>query len=545
MTEPQIRWLTITAVLLVGAMAYINTCTGEFVWDDASSIFIHEHVRDPSKFLLLFTEDQHAFGLGQGNFYRPLLAASFMVDYAVSRPQEGEAVSPLFFHLSNLAWHLAAALLLFALLTRLGAPLFVRIFTPLIFAVHPLQTEAVTYISGRGDPMSATLLFAALFFGLSESSRRRRIIATLVSMLFFVAALLTKESATIFPFLLGLLCLVLPHATGSSPKRRALWARLAPPAIALIILAVYGILRATVLNFGSDSAPREISYAARLAEVCQAFALYLKLLFVPTRLHMERTLNGAPPWLTVLGAFLLAGFLAGFVLALRTKRIRVAAGLAWFLISWFPVSGIIPLNAPMAEHWLYVPMAGFFWGLTEFLNPLAVRPRFRWGVAAVACAGCLCFVGLTAHRNRDWRSSESLFLATLAENPNSIRVHYNLAVTYEDILGNLPGARRHYLDVVELRKARKSQAAGPEVFWDDELDAHLSLGRIYLEQDMPERASNHFKVVLGIERTPEKRAMIGMAAAGMSECYRAVGNEETALRWHEEARKLLGDDFEG
>ncbi|MDK1022204.1 MAG: hypothetical protein QGD90_11275, partial [Candidatus Hydrogenedentes bacterium] len=58
------------AVALLGFFAYINTFDGEFVWDDASSILRHQHVRSPAKIGHLFTEDQHAFAEGQGNFYR-------------------------------------------------------------------------------------------------------------------------------------------------------------------------------------------------------------------------------------------------------------------------------------------------------------------------------------------------------------------------------------------------------------------------------------------------------------------------------------------
>ena len=73
-------WLAVLAFV-----AYGNTLPGEFVWDDASSILLHQHVKDPGKVFALFTEDQHAFAGGQGNFYRPLLSVTFMADYALAR----------------------------------------------------------------------------------------------------------------------------------------------------------------------------------------------------------------------------------------------------------------------------------------------------------------------------------------------------------------------------------------------------------------------------------------------------------------------------
>ena len=158
-SESQFRvWVTV-AVCLVGWAAYWNTFSGDFVWDDASSVLLNEHIQDPSFLGQLFREDQHAFGRGQGNFYRPLVNVSFMADYAVAkRPGADPAVFP--FHVTNTLWHVAAALLLLGLLTAAGAPRFVRAAVPLIYVAHPLHTEAIAYISGRADPMSAAFLFA-------------------------------------------------------------------------------------------------------------------------------------------------------------------------------------------------------------------------------------------------------------------------------------------------------------------------------------------------------------------------------------------------
>ena len=124
--EVSFRWFTAALVVLLGFIAYANTFTGGFVWDDASSILLHKHVQDPAQIGQLFKEDLHAFGRGQGNFYRPLLAVSFMADYSWAfdgRMKDGlpePAVLP--FHLTNTLLHVGAALWLLALLCRLGAP---------------------------------------------------------------------------------------------------------------------------------------------------------------------------------------------------------------------------------------------------------------------------------------------------------------------------------------------------------------------------------------------------------------------------------------
>ena len=88
-----LAWCAGAVVLAAACAAYLNTLDGEWVWDDVSSVLLHKHVQEPAKFFQLFREDQHAFGRGQGNFYRPLVAASFMVDYAISGGPSPETVA--------------------------------------------------------------------------------------------------------------------------------------------------------------------------------------------------------------------------------------------------------------------------------------------------------------------------------------------------------------------------------------------------------------------------------------------------------------------
>ena len=141
--EVQFRWFSAATLILLGCAAYVNSFTGDFVWDDASSVLLHKHVQDPSKIGQLFREDLHAFGRGQGNFYRPMLAVSFMADYARAfdgRIEGGVPQPAVFpFHLTNTILHVGAALWLFVLLVRAGAPRFVCWAASALWVVHPLH----------------------------------------------------------------------------------------------------------------------------------------------------------------------------------------------------------------------------------------------------------------------------------------------------------------------------------------------------------------------------------------------------------------------
>ena len=542
------------AVVLLGFLAYANTLGAGFVWDDASSILLHQNVRDPSQVAALFTEDQHAFAGGQGNFYRPLVSVSFMIDYFISTlgqtptdpskpPQD---LGAFIFHFSSVLWHIAAALCLLALLSRLGVPGPVRAAVPLLYIVHPLHTEAVAYVSGRADSMSATFMFAGLYFATWHEARQRTA-GLVLTLLCFIAGLLSKESSFIFPALLGAGILMAFPVSESGAQPAPPIRRWLPLLGSGAILGIYATLRMTVLSFGSDSTPPDTTFIQRGVEALQSFALYIGLIFAPRNLHMERTLDGVPAYIAFIGLFLLLACVGMVIIALRRQQRRAAFAMAWFLLSWLPISGLFPLNAPMAEHWMYVPLAGFIWALAEMIWPFfeTSAETSRPGAPAIAATTVLvaalgALLTLTATRNLDWRDNESIYTATLRESPDSTRVHFNLAVTYEDLLDNPIGARRHYAAVVQAYRVRKEgDPAIAKEFWNDELEAYLSLGNIYLEQRRYEEAFNHYSVVSTINAIGDNALLRATAIYGMGRCLLAIGNREGALQHFDIAAQVI------
>ncbi len=536
------------AISVIGFLTYANTFTGEFVWDDVSSIVFHQGVKDPANILQLFQEDQHAYGRGQGNFYRPLVAVSFMLDYqlAAASTDTPDAPSVLIFHLSSVAWHVAAALFLFALMTRLNAPTAVRVVVPLLYVIHPLHTEAVAYMSGRADSMSATFIFAGLCAGLWQPTALKKRIGALMLMAFlFACGLVSKESSFIFPVLL-LLCVLLRD---SRHGETSLMTRFLPIAAAVVLLGIYGVLRTTVLSFASETASSAPTapLGERIVETVQSFAYYLALLVNPTHLHMERTLNNASSATTMLGLLGLVTCAILLVFSIIKKQRRAALGIMWFIAAWAPISGLFPLNAPMAEHWMYVPMAGLFWALAELFlprtdhpwSPLQNRPLIALATLLVVVFG-LSLLAQSVERNYDWRSNESLFRSTLRENPDTSRVHFNLAVTYEDVLGNPPGARRHYEEVLRVSEQRRQ--ASPDLgdfHWDQEVEAYFSLGNIaYLEDDL-RTAAHYYQKTLRMPVHDGTRNSIALAAAQLGQIYLTIGNPQKAQSMFDHAITLV------
>ncbi|MBI1320831.1 MAG: hypothetical protein GC168_18050 [Candidatus Hydrogenedens sp.] len=528
------RALAPLLVVCAGLLAYANTFDGHWVWDDASSVLLHEHVQAPARvlaqfqvgeldsgevvpaffgaFAQLFREDQHAFGRGEGNFYRPLLSVTFAIDYLLTVPAsellEGQAPSNpgvLWFHAQSLLWHVLAALGLLAVLRRLGAPPLVVLAVPLLWVLHPLHTEAVAYISGRADMMSGTFVFWGLYFALGAGSGARGIASIAASAACFVLGLCSKEATLIFPVVL-VPCVLLRQHPESTTKSIA---RFIPVALSFVILGGYIFLRSTVLKFAEAGASQAAPLGQRLVETVQSFGYYIGLLFWPVGLHMERTLEGAGWGAALFGGLCLAALIAlAVVAALRGQR-RITLAVAWFLLTWLPISGVFPLNAPLAEHWMYVPMAGFWWAVFECLALIPTSSPLRAAGPALATMLVVVFLSLTVLRNADWHSNERLFLATLRENPETVRVHYNLAVTYGDLDHETAAAERHYKAVVKLRGGAPT---------DDNRESQLSLGLLALDAARPIEALPHFAAVLQDPASAEK----GIAPEAWLGAFRAA-----------------------
>jgi hypothetical protein len=551
MSESRFIWAVVILICLACSIAYMNTLDGEWVWDDASSVLLHKNVQDPAKIMQLFREDQHAFGRGQGNFYRPLVSVSFLLDYLLSAgPKPGEydenmlpEISPFLFHISNMFWHLCAAIALLLLLHTMDAPRFVKALVPLLFVVHPLHTEAVAYISGRADMMSAIGIFAALCFAIKAMRLEWPLLGTVGASVFFVAGLLSKESTLIYPVLLGVMFLVVSKNKESEDRQEgeaSPYLRYAPLVSAVLILGLYMLLRTTVLRFAEGQATVASPLIQRLFETFQSLGLYAQMLFLPTGLHMERSLNGVSSVYAVVGGLFLVLLIIASVMAWRSGHKRITAGFCWFVAAWLPISGIFPLNAPLAEHWMYVPMAGFWWALLEIVW-LACR-RNTAGVkiaTAVILLLCILFAGMTAQRNQDWNDNETLFCATLRENPNTARVHYNLAVTYENIKRNYAGARRHYERYLELRAEERARTgADPGTFTGDDVEVRLSLGRVLLNAGEYEAAFGILAPMKQLVEIDAWRPAAALATMQSGQALLALGDIGQAHMYFQQAMTI-------
>jgi len=197
------RFLPVFVIVFLGIVCYSNALRNGFVWDDKSEILGNRFLRSWEFLPRLFTTDlREAYG-SEGEptpLYRPLRTVLHLIDFQMWGP------NPFGFHLTNVILHVANGLLVFSLLRTLRIQSLMALLFATLFICHPLQTEAVTYISSRGTGLCTLFMLTSLLVLLKSftiDSERRSCWLLVISAGVFWLALLSKEMALALPVTLA------------------------------------------------------------------------------------------------------------------------------------------------------------------------------------------------------------------------------------------------------------------------------------------------------------------------------------------------------
>jgi tetratricopeptide (TPR) repeat protein len=425
---PRLRGILPAVVLIVlGVVCYANSFRNEFVWDENFEVLQNRFLRSWDFVPRFFTTDLREVYGSQSDFapiYRPVKMLAHFVDYQLWQ------ANPVGFHLTNLLLHLANGLLLLALLGTLGVRGELRLLAAAIFICHPLQTEAVTFITSRATEFATLFQLLALLLFL-----RKQLCAAAVA---FGLGLLSKEIALIFPLVLVLASWLVPAAR---PRRQTEWIRYA---LAFgLVLAAYVLTRALVLHLQVYTARTPAPLRGLL--FFNSLATATSLTVFPVKLHMERSLPTSG-WQSVMLTAAGAAIVTGLIVLGRwfyQRDRRVVFGLTLFGISFFSVSGLIPLNASFAEAWLYWPLIGVLIALSAgFDFAIGRNPRLLLGILAAGWVAVAALSVATIIQNRVWRNETVLYETIIARGGGTARIHANLGLHYRDV-GNHLAAQQH------------------------------------------------------------------------------------------------------
>jgi len=541
------------ALLLIApalaVLVYLNSLDGEFVWDDQKLILEDYAVKSGRHLDQIFVNDfffRHENDLSYG-YYRPITTLSYAADYALW------GARPFGFHATNVALHAACSLLVVLLLLELGAGRAVAVVAGALFAVHPIHTESVAWISGRTDLLAfllggGSLLAHALARRPSARPPARAALAA-ASALLFALALLAKEMAVVVLLWIAL-CELLLWSRGWRAAARA-----AAPLAA--VAAAYAIARFAAVEVGVPGQLREHGLGAALLTTPITVLRYLAWMIAPfgqsAYVQHPYVASPADP------RFLLGAATLALVGAVTWRAVRAAgkaqpAFLAAALAaSFLPILNIVRVAAPedmgaaMAERFCYFPSFPLL-AIVAASGVAAARriPRGRAVAAAAVAAAIVGSLGyLTVRRNPVWHDEPALFEDALLGAPDAVLLLGSLA-NHHVRDGDLAAAERTLARIADVEKNAYFYWSAQALLYvaRGDYDAALPLQREIVRLSSPKNAvaRNNLAFLYRMDGQPDEAARILARlmdeGRGYSDVWFNLAEIRRAEKRYDEARGL-------
>ncbi|MFT5090395.1 MAG: tetratricopeptide (TPR) repeat protein [Planctomycetota bacterium] len=413
------------ALALALAAVYSNAFTNSFHYDDFHSLVDNPHVRSWSNWSAFFRDPTTFSSMPERAMYRPMVLLSYAFNY------HWGGYSTWGYHLVNTVVHLFNALAVYALVYVLGKGSRPALWAALLFALHPLCSEPVNYISSRSESLCALFYMASLLAYIQWRRNGRGWV--LVSLVAFAAALLAKSVAAVLPAALLL------YEIGFYKKLDARRAGFIVGAYGgVLVLYIWAARR-----WLGDSLSEPVrEYGIQWLTQIKALVYYAYLAVVPVHLSVEPAFieaNGVGDGAVILALLLL--LCSAYQLLRRFSLAVPFAG--WILLPLLP-SSLVPLNVLVNEHRMYLPIAFLCAGSAWFFSrhPLGRNGR-TWALVAL-----LVFGGLVRQRNTAWLDELSLWSDAAEKAPFAYRAQMHLGHALEQ-RGHWGEALQHFARAVE------------------------------------------------------------------------------------------------
>jgi protein O-mannosyl-transferase len=423
--------LLLTLVLVT----YSNSFSGGFEGDSGPIVTQDPRVQHASRdnFGLVFSQ-QYWYPTADSGVYRPMVTLSWMFNYVLLGNRDRAAG----YHVVNLALHMATVLLAWRLALEVWTTPMAAFFTAAIFALHPVNSEAVTNVAGRADLMAALGVLAALLLHARpmRASGWRSVLRPAGILAATLFGVFSKENAVVVPAVMLLYDVVIRRER-SFPWRRVLPAYAATTSGVIVMLmvrhSVLSSLPSPDVPFVDNPLVGAGFWTARLTAL-EVIWRYVGLLVWPQRLSWDYSYNQIPMATMAGGLASLAGIVSVLAVLVWLARRHPAASFfgAFSFVALLPVSNLLFfIGTIMAERLLYLPSLGFSGCLVAVLGlGWSGSSLARSRILAVACLAVIVgALGLrTWQRNFDWTDGEKLWASAVDVSPNSFKTH--LAVVY-------------------------------------------------------------------------------------------------------------------
>jgi len=507
-------------IVLVVLAVYGNTLNHGFVWDDADVIVDNPQIRSLANVPAFFvSEDRIESATG---YYRPMTYVSFALDHAVW------GLNPVGYNITNLVLHCAVAMLLFFLISALFGSERLALVTALLFALHPLAGETVSFhAGGRNTLLCACFGVLALLFHIRKQP--------LPAVLCFTVAIFSKE----FGLLLPIFMYAADRFIKSERRRPSSYALYLVPVACYFILRSYAVEKTNLLH--------AISFSGNLLLTPTLILSYLTHMFYPFNqkvlYDVHATISGAAA-----ASVAIAGLMA--MAWYFRKKPEIISSLCWFLIFLLPVANIIllPASSLMADRYGYISLMGF----ALFLAYVLCKTPVKISIPVVVII-CSVYAAVAVTRNNYWRDDFSFNAQMIKDAPQMALGYHNQGIYYYK-KGDMDNAEKFLLlanaqkDVTPrllsgsssvLWEASRLAAAEKVLLHQLELEPknpqpYMMLKMIYARQGKSEQASSYdaktSNLFPGIQEAMKKRAVDVCSQAEAFMTMRSFDKAENLLR---------------
>lgn len=422
------------AVAIIAFVVYANSLGNGFVWDDDVVIVANSALS--GKAISLFRMTDTARATEPTAYYRPLTVLTFLIEERL------HGLTPFLVRLVNILLHTANTYLVFRLARVLIKKQSAAILAGLLFAVHPLHSEAVDLNSAR-NTLLATFFIISSYLVHESITRKNNLTGAFSGSALFLAGLFSKEPALVVLPFICFLEMQHSRSTREFEKLRALL-RLTPYIFSTIF---YFVLRHKALAGAGVQLEVLPGLAGRLLENVYIIPRYMLTVLWPTALSPMYFL---PADFHPIALQLALAWLCLFSLLIwfftRGRSFATLFGLAWVILFWLPVSGIVPISsAHFADRYLYVPAIGLWLIVSDQIfrfTPSGNVVRRYCGIVVALILAVLA--GFTVKRNLDWKSDITLFTQFVEQYPEHAYGHHNLGCAYLDKVKNIDLAERSF-----------------------------------------------------------------------------------------------------
>lgn len=497
--------LSLIIILAIGFAAYSFMIQPSFkTLDDHISIIENDNIKSFDHFGKIFTTSY----FGDKAYYRPLVYVTYAFEYHFFN------LNASYYYFNNILLHLISAMLIYWMMLLISRKPIFAFFVSLLFAIHPIHWEAVSNISGRAILLSTVFSVASFVFFLKSCNRKGAIVYYGLSLVSFILALLSKESAGILPLIfISYILLIKKEGLISSVKAVV-------PFFIVCFIYIYWRHALGIVEVFYWRNPAEAFFG--FVTFLRSVITHLRLLMVPSDFYFDRSqqliVGFSNPRLW--GVIIL--YVAALIVLVTSRRKFSHESkffFFWFCIHLIPISqflvsiGTQPGVISAADHFLYAASIGFFGLMVSFflwLHHLNLQKQyvslkvFRFGVV-----GWLVFLFLITVNQNIYSSNEiTMFQQTVQRNPGNARVRNSLALAYA-YQGYFKEAEGHFRKVLEHHPAN--------------IRARVSYAKSISDQ------GRHFEAITEYERIQEPGKYESLIQGNLQATYDALIEQYKAI----------------